>query len=514
MFLVFVCYATLFMLSLMSEANLKNLKEEIAFLRGLARNKVVDLRAFTLCAAKILWNDWLLFYCTQLRITIKKQNSTTQATVFLFIEPTTMNEALLQFIWRYSLYHPAGLKTTAGEPVTVVAPGQLNTDAGPDFTGGRIRIGSTLLVGNMELHVHSSDWHKHKHPHDKSYQNLILHVVYIDDLPMPVLPHIPTLVLAPHISEAVIKRYANLLGTKQPIPCQNQLADIDTFLKESRLARMLAERWEHKLEAWKDLLDASHGNWSELLYWRLAANFGFKTNATPFLMLARSLPLKVLLRYRHAALPIEALLFGQAGMLENTFTDAHPNQLQETYRYLRRKHNLQPINGHLWKFLRLRPANFPTIRIAQFAALMQQSAHLFAQLMQAASLPEIKPLFQVKADSYWDNHYRPDETHPKPYPKHIGIASQENIVINTIAPIQFLYARQTGNLEKQEKALSLLDSIPPEKNNIISTWAACGWPARNAADTQALLQQYNAYCSGKKCLECNLGLHLIRRQPL
>lgn len=423
-----------------------------------------------------------------------------------------MQEKLLHFIWQHSLYNSGALKTKDGETITVIHPGRLNTNAGPDFLEARIRIGNTTFAGHVEMHVNASDWLKHGHQHDAAYNNVILHVVHKNDS-VEGLEHLPTLELNEHIPAHIDNQYAALINTPQSIPCSAHLSSIRPLTKEAWLTRLLAERWEQKLTDWKDLLSLSAGDWSSLLYWRIAANFGFKVNAHPFLVLAHSLPLNVLAKHRENLMQIEALLFGQAGMLQDDFTEEYPRALQREYEYLAKKYKLRPIATHLWKFLRLRPANFPTVRIAQFAALVHKSLHLFSKIIENYDVKEISSLLDVTASEYWDNHYRFEETHDNPAKKHLGKSSIHNIIINTIAPIQFLYAAEQGTTAQQEKALQLLDAIPAEKNNILELWNDNGWNALNAAQSQAMIQLYNTYCTQKRCLECTIGLNIIKSVP-
>ena len=420
-----------------------------------------------------------------------------------------MNEALFQFIWQYSLYNVVGLFTTDEEPLTVIYCGKLNRDAGPDFLEAKVKVGNTTLVGNVELHIKSSDWLKHGHQNDKAYKNLILHVVYENDA-RSVVANVPVLELKKHIPRSVITKYTSLMQAPQKLPCAGQHEKVKSITKEGWLSRLLAERWEQKLGDWNVLLENSAEDWRNLLYWRTAANFGFKTNATPFLMLAQSLPLNIPTKHKESLMQVEALLFGQAGMLEGAFKDEYPQTLQKEYAYFRKKYKLTPIAGHLWKFLRMRPANFPTVRIAQFAALVHKSVHLFSQIIETHSVKEIEPLPDVTASSYWDTHFRFDEAQEHPAPKSLGKSSVQNIIINTIAPIQFLYASKQETHKLQEKALMLLEAVPAEKNNITRLWEENGWEAVNAAQSQALLQLYNNYCSAKRCLECTVGLNIIR----
>jgi len=420
-----------------------------------------------------------------------------------------MNEALFQFIWQYSLYPPSDLCTTDGEPLTIVHSGKLNRDAGPDFSEARIKIGNTTLVGNIELHVKSSDWLKHGHQHDPAYKNLILHVVYENDVE-DVAVNTPVLEMKNLIPAHVIAKYSGLMHTADKLPCAGQHQQVRDITKEGWVTRLLAERWEQKLADWNIMLENTAEDWRNLLYWRMAANFGFKTNAAPFLLLAQSLPLNVTAKHRDSPEQIEALLFGQAGMLHGTFEDEYPNDLQKEYNYLRKKYKLIPIGGHLWKFLRMRPANFPTIRIAQFAALLCKSVHLFSQIIETHSVKEIEPLLDVTTSGYWDNHFQFDVPQKKATKKSLGPTSVQNIIINTIAPIQFLYAAKQDTYKLQERALQLIEALPPEENNITRLWEENQWMPKNAAQSQALIQLYNNYCTSRRCLDCTIGLNIIR----
>jgi hypothetical protein len=423
-----------------------------------------------------------------------------------------MNEILLQFIWQYSLYNPQQLFTTTGEPVTIVHPGRRNTDAGPDFCEARIRIGQTLWVGNVEIHVQTSHWQQHGHQRDAAYHNIILHVVYRNDVASPP-DQFPLLELGAHIPQYIIRQYTHLIRTDQRLPCATELHRISSIGKESWLNRLLAERWEQRLSEWQELLNRSAGDWQLLFYWVLAGNFGFRVNAAAFMQMAQSLPLHTLAKHRNNAVQTEALLFGQAGFLEQDFEETYPQALQKEYRYLRQKYSLKPVPVHLWKFLRMRPANFPTVRIAQFAALIQQSVHLFSQLVESTSVAEMSQLFDVTAGEYWDTHCRFDEVQKTVQPKHMGQSSVHNIIINTVAPIRFLYALHHGQQRQQELALQLLEQIPAEQNNVLSIWEQHGWPAANAAQSQAQIQLFRHYCSSKRCLECSIGLSIIRSRP-
>ncbi len=419
-----------------------------------------------------------------------------------------MKEVFLHAVWRYSLYQPTELKTEDGENVTVIFPGQYNKDAGPDFLEARIKIGNTTLVGHVEIHVNSSDWKKHGHDDSQSYNNVILHVVYEHDAP-DVTPHIPTLTIKDYIPSSVMDQYYGLIQSHNKLPCHNQLSKVRDITKEAWLSRLLAERWEEKLVDWKELLERSSSDWRSLLYWRLAANFGFKVNAEAFLALAQSIPINVFAKHNGQLQQIEALLFGQAGFLHHAMQDEYGQQLYQEYAFLQKKYQLQPIEIQ-WKFMRMRPANFPTIRIAQFAMLIHQSIHLFSKIIEKDTLKEIAPLFELSASTYWDSHYRFDEEAKVRRKKKLGKSSVQNIIINTIAPIKFLYASQMGTEKEQEQALNLLDSLTSENNHIIDMWENNSWKVTNASQSQALIQLYNSYCKSKRCMDCSIGVSILK----
>lgn len=425
-----------------------------------------------------------------------------------------MQESLLQFIWQYSLYSPVGLRTQAGENVTVVHPGTLNRDAGPDFLKARIRIGNTTLIGHVELHIRSSDWNRHGHSGDKAYGNVILHVVYVDDAPEAASPGVPVLELASFIPAYVLERYTHLLHTAQRIPCEQQHQYVSPLTKDAWLSRLLAERWEARLTNWERILEQTQGNWRALLFHRLAVALGGKVNGEVFGMLAQSLPLTVLEKYRENLPQLEALLFGQAGMLNGVFKEEYPRALQDEYHFLHAKHNLTSLPAHLWKFMRMRPASFPTLRIAQLATLMHREPQLLSRLLEEGAPVLEKMLLATEASEYWQTHYRFDEPAVKRSRKALGEDLVRNVLINVVAPIRFLYAHRQGGGQNTEAALSLLEAVAAEDNNVIREWQRVGWEPRNAADTQALLQLFNQYCAAKRCLECPVGLSIIRRRPV
>ncbi|WP_118973314.1 DUF2851 family protein [Taibaiella koreensis] len=421
-----------------------------------------------------------------------------------------MNEIILQYLWRNVLFNPAGLRTNEREPVIVLHPGTQNHNAGPDFTEAKIKIGKTVWVGNVELHVRTSDWHKHRHATNPSYQNIILHVVYEDDEPLAGTSF-PTLELKHHLDQAILDRYQRLMNLTHTIPCAGQLRHIPDILWVTWMDRLLAERWERRLDDWQSLWTQSGSDWRTLLYYRLAANFGFHVNREAFLDLALSLPLKILSRHRNNLLQTEALLFGQAGLLGGAGADEYMETLEQEYHFLRRKYQLVPLSGHRWKFMRLRPSNFPTLRIAQFAMLVHKSLDLFARMMEIKDTESILPLLEVQASAYWDNHYRFREQTRESQVKHLGREAASNIIINTVAPMQHLYAHLQGKDSLHEDSLNLLQSLKPEHNAITREWRSLGVIADNAAQSQALIQLFNHYCTPRNCLSCSIGNRLVRK---
>ncbi len=422
-----------------------------------------------------------------------------------------MNEYLFQYLWKNLLFRPGQLKTTENEQVTVLHPGMHNTNSGPDFLEAKVKIGNTIWAGNIELHLRTSDWHKHRHSINPVYNNIILHVVYDDDEPLAGTSF-PTLELKQHLDPVIIERYHQLMNINKPIPCATQIKNTPGIIWQAWLDRLLAERWEERLNEWELLWMQSNNDWRTLLYYRLAANFGFHTNRDAFLELALSLPLNILVKHRNNLHQTEALLFGQSGLLQTgEVQDEYMKSLEKEYHFLRRKYQLTPLVAHRWRFLRLRPSNFPTLRIAQFAMLVHKSLDLFARLMEIKNARELQPLMDIQAGSYWDDHYRFAEKTEEKYPKQLGKDAIINIMINTVAPMQYLYSRLQGHASLHEDSINLLHSLKAENNSVIRAWRSLGLEISTAAESQALLQLFHQYCSSKNCLSCVIGNRLIRK---
>ena len=420
-----------------------------------------------------------------------------------------MKEDFLQFIWKQGLYLKDKMETTDGEALEIISAGQLNRDSGPDFFNARVRIGQTSWAGNIEIHQKSSHWYQHKHNMDAAYDNVILHVVELHDKTVQVKNHqLPTLVLG--YREEILNNYENLLKSKHWIACQESLAEVDPFILRFWFSSLMIERLESKTGEIVKLLEQNKNNWNETFYQLLARNFGMKTNALPFELLAKSLPLSILSKHKNDLFQTEALLFGQSGFLNETLLgDEYFFSLRKEYSFLYRKYGLSGLESHLWKFMRLRPINFPTVRIAQLAMLIHHSSALFSRILEIEDLGELRKLFKVRASGYWDTHYRFNKPSQENRPKVLGEMAFNNLVINTIVPLLFVYGDQHLDQGMKDRALLLLEKLDAEQNQIIRKWKESGIESRTAFETQALLQLKSNYCDQKKCLNCQLGAKII-----
>lgn len=422
-----------------------------------------------------------------------------------------MKEELLHYLWRTKRFDFSDLKTTQGEPIQLFQVGDYNTHAGPDFLNARIRIGDTTWAGNVEMHLCASEWLRHGHTSDKAYDNVILHVVLEEDVPItrPNGERIPCLEMKMLIEPKLATKYLELLHSESWIPCQAQFAQVSEMTRTLWLERLLVERLEQKTAIIADALQQNQYNWEETFYQLLARNFGMQVNTEPYELLAKSTPLLLLAKHKNSLMQIEALLFGQAGLLEEDFEDAYPNQLKNEYAFLRKKYGLTPIRGESWKFGRLRPASFPTVRIAQFATLIFQSSHLFSKMLVATNVEEIENMLELKLSNYWLTHYKFDKISKKNVKK-LGKNSIYLIVINTIAPFLFLYGKWKQEDHFQDRAFALLEQVPAEENQVIEHWKSLGVAPASAYQTQALLQLKKHYCDAKRCLNCAIGNAILQ----
>jgi hypothetical protein len=422
-------------------------------------------------------------------------------------------EDFLHYVWKYRLFERADLQTTDGEELEIFSAGVHNSDSGPDFQNARIRIGDTVWAGNVEVHLSSSDWQKHGHTTDDAYNNVILHVVYRDDKPLILATgrHVPTLVLENRIPGDLHGRYHNLIfGNQVVIPCEASIASVDSLTLHNWLTRVLIERLEKRSTAVITALNLNRGDWEETFYQFLAANFGFKTNALPFELLAKSLPQNILAKHKNNPMQIEALLFGQAGFLGKAIEDEYPRKLKKEYEFLQKKYKLNPIENHLWKFMRMRPQNFPTVRLAQFSALVVNSNHLFSKVLEIKDVKGLRDLFtDIKVNPYWENHYRFDAESPSSA-KNLGQASVDVLLLNTLVLFLFSYGKHTQLQHFINRSLQLLEYLPNENNNIVADFDTLGVKIKTAFESQALLELKNNYCNYKKCLQCGVGNKILK----
>ncbi len=424
-----------------------------------------------------------------------------------------MTEAFLQYVWQHGL---AGrrLVTTDGRPVKVLRFGDLNRDAGPDFFNARIAVGDMEWAGNIEVHVRTSDWNTHRHSQDKAYNSIILHVVYEHDAEIALQNgnHPLTVELKNQLDSSLFERYDTLMRRvdDEGVACAADFPKVPAFVVSGWMERLLVERIEQKTDVARRLLEENRGGWEQTCYCLMARYFGGKVNAIPFELLAKTVDQRLVARWKDDPQRIEALLFGQAGMLEGYFEDSYPRQLQADYGALASGAGLVPIASHLWKFYRVRPSSFPTIRISQFAHLLSDSSNLFSKMLAIGDVKELLALFDQKASDYWNSHYRFDSLSESDCVKSIGKAQASMLVINAWVPLLFLYGSTHGQQQYKDQAISLLHQLPPENNNIVRRWRAMGLDLADSAATQAVLQLDNNYCSSRRCLDCAVGYHIIK----
>lgn len=417
-----------------------------------------------------------------------------------------MNERLLQFIWQFQYFNKTELRTTKEECIQVISPGLWNNNQGPDFLDVKIRVNNTLWVGTVEVHVLASDWEKHHHEKDRNYQNVILHVVWENDEPEN---NMPVLELTDRVPKLLFSRYRELMHSTAFIPCQKSIGLVNELIWSSWKERLLAERLLNKAQAVKAILEQNNFHWEETCWRLLARNFGIKINADAFEEMAKSIPLKLTARLKNELFKLEALLLGQAGLLDKIFMDNYPNELKKEYLYLQKTHQLRMVYLNP-VFLRLRPGSFPTLRLAQLAALLRRTDHFFSRIREENSLKAIRSLLTVTASEYWDTHYRFDEISPL-CKKRTGTALVESIIINTLVPLLFYYGDFKDDSSIKNKAILWLEETPPEHNSITAGFSEFGIFMENALDSQAMIELKTRYCDKKRCLDCAVGNYLLRK---
>ena len=418
----------------------------------------------------------------------------------------------MQYVWKHRLWRSEDMVTNTGKKVRVVDPGLLNTDAGPDFFNAKIEIDGHMWVGNVEMHYRATDWKRHHHDSDKAYDSVILHVVAKDDAPVRRTNGelIPQLVL--EVSPQFNADYASLVGATIEVPCATKIKQVPHLTIVEWVEGLAFERLHGKVERIHQLLDSFNGSWEDVCYVTLARNFGFGINNDAFERLARRTPLRLLGKHSDSVLQIEALLFGQAGMLDaqKPGMDSYYNQLCTEYAFLSNKFQLTPMEKESWKLFRIRPQNFPYRRIAMLAQFIEGGFRMMNRILEAEGEKEMRALFEVELSGYWTKHY----TFGKPNERATATLSRSSIdiiLINTVAPLLYAYGELTGSYEMTDKAIKLLEDLRAENNSIVSHFVAYGIDCPDALTSQALVQLKREYCDARKCIYCKIGHHLLSK---
>ena len=428
-----------------------------------------------------------------------------------------MREDFLHYVWQHQYFDKVDLRSSDGEEITVLRPGFRNADAGPDFFSARLNLGDVEWNGAVEIHLRSSDWARHNHQTDPKYDQVILHVVLSDDAPVRRTNGtlVPALALGARLLPGLLARYEALVEAPPAaaLPCAPLLGQVPDLTKTMVSERALLERVERKADAVMTLHEHLGHDWEATAWHALAAAFGFQKNSEPLARLAKALPLAVLRRHRHDLPQLEALLFGQAGFLvenEETAADEYIGSLRREYEFLRHKYGLAEaaLAAHEWNYLRLRPANFPAVRLGQLAGLLHARPALFEALLTARDVAALTAFFRAPAPAYWRGHFRPGRPGKVP---DLGRSSIYLLITNVVVPLRVAYARHTGQPTLVESSVSLLTELPAEHNQYTDMYAALGFGHRTAADSQGLLALHQGYCLPRRCLHCAIGARLVRQ---
>ncbi len=421
-----------------------------------------------------------------------------------------MKEDFLHYLWKFKKFPTSNLQTTNHQPITIIHSGEYLQSSGPDFFNAQIIIENQKWAGNVEIHLQSSDWYVHHHEKDKAYDNVILHVVWQHNMSIfrKNNTEIPTLELKNFVGQETIVRYQSLVLPKTWIYCESQIRLVPSFVLRNWKERLLFERLERKSELIDFLLKQTNNDWEATLFCLLAKNFGLNTNGSVFFKIALSIPFSILRKESNTTESIEALLFGISGLLTDEKEDVYYSRLKTKFNYLVHKYQLVLPVVESVQFFRLRPDNFPTIRLSQLANLYGTHLNLFSKIMEANSIVQLYQIFRVSASSYWQNHYQFDKASRKKS-KSLSKTFVDLIIINTIVPMQFAYAKSQGK-ESTEAGVFLLESIKAEQNSTVHKFQTIGVIAENAFESQSLLQLKNEYCSKSRCLECAIGIELLK----
>ena len=417
-----------------------------------------------------------------------------------------MTEQLLQFVWQFQYFNKSDLFTSNGEALQIINCGTHNNNQGPDFLNAKIKIADTVFAGSIEIHINASEWNTHKHSADENYKNVILHVVWQEDKNLQL--SFPSLELYSRVSNIMLEKYETLMNERQFIPCQKHIQQISEISFTAWKERLLIERLQEKATYVQQKLEKNNHHWEEVFWQLLAKNFGIKINSDAFENIATSVPLNILGKHKNQLHQLEAMLMGQAGLLTQNFTDDYAVMLKKEYLFLKMKYSLADIYIPVY-FLRMRPANFPTIRLSQLAMLVHKSHHLFSKIKEAETIKQVESLFDVQANDYWHYHYTFEEenTFKK---KSLGKQMIQNIIVNTVLPVLYAYGWYNNAEAYKDKALLWASQLLPEKNNITEGFKALGVSNKSAYDSQALIQLKNNYCNQKRCLQCAVGNSILK----
>lgn len=422
-----------------------------------------------------------------------------------------MKEDFLHYLWKYKKWNTQDLKTTTGDSICISQVGQYLQQAGPDFFNAQMSIGNQKWAGNVEIHLKSSDWYVHHHEKDAAYENVILHVVWEHDTAVfrKDNTELPVLELKNYTDKEVLVNYEQLTIPKSWIFCEKQLSDLDDFVLKNWLERLFFERLERKSKAIYELLEQTNNDWEAVLFCMLAKNFGLNSNGAVFLKIAQSIPFSIIRKESFEVENLEALLFGKAGLLEGEKEDNYFKDLQFRYFYLLHKYQLSSESEGQVQFFKHRPDNFPTIRLSQLAHLYHLHQNLFSKISSITTIEGVYELFQVRPSEYWETHYQFDRESPKKTKK-LSKSFADLLLINTIVPVQFAYAKSVAK-EISDDLISILSHVAPEKNSIVDKFQIFGLRANNSFETQSLLQLKNEYCAYGKCLDCAIGMELLKK---
>ncbi|SFD11956.1 DUF2851 family protein [Flavobacterium phragmitis] len=421
-----------------------------------------------------------------------------------------MKEDFLHYLWKFKKFDTLNLKSAQGELITILKSGDYLELSGPDFFNAQIEIGNQKWAGNVEIHLKSSDWYLHNHEKDPAYQNVILHVVWENDTAIfrEDNTEIPVLVLKDFVDKEILANYKALVSPKTWISCEKQIKGIDSFVFKSWQERLFFERLERKAKFIYELLEETNQDWEAVLFCLLAKNFGLNTNGVSFLQIAKSIPFSIIRKESFENENLEALFFGTAGLLIGEKEDVYFKDLKFRYFYLLNKYQLERTFVEPVQFFKLRPDNFPTIRLSQLAGLYHKYQNLFSKINDLKSLASVYNLFNVSASSYWQNHYQFDKESPRKS-KPLSKAFLDLIVINTIIPIQFAYSAVLGE-PIVEDLIDFMNEVASEKNAVIDKFVSFGIKPKNAFESQTLLELKNEYCNHKACLKCSIGVELLK----